>query len=572
VLPTDVDERFLSSHDDMGERASFHTGVYNSVRTSPHRYGTAFKSKTERFGNDRGSFMHTPLYLKKQHDGSRRLTSSPGYLEYDETPRIAPSIEHALTRSATAIVGADNERRYATTMKSKYEWPKNIEMPINGGGIHDLLDRRVAEDKYGQYSVTEHSIAQNMGKTAQQYKSVFKGPTKDHTICKQASVDFRSAEYENAHPTTMERRAYKSPMNYTHMTSKSADNRFKVRRKATDDVRDWYDIGHSATPDLSVAVERSAILYSGFHATTTHAHNVGKSMPASQRPMSVPSMDYRDPSYEALGSTRRVHCPIWNKASRFLPDGHVLSMIPARVCNNEIHDTTYGTIGREIQTSPIRIKTMSSKTSRTGEVDLCYNPRPGSKLYMTRSKTEWYDGSGKALPDGRMPIADRVASTPQTYISSLQSQTLRSAVPPSMDPRQTTEHERRRQDILEARVVTMREGAKPQISSKMAKILNMEPAPEFKQHKLSGAEAQFEMQRQSHDLHDWLNGPSTPSRQSIASQRAAALSLSRAEMVARKGSRSSVSVGRDRSSKAGVGEEKSAGRSERPTSPLSLER
>jgi hypothetical protein len=540
VMPTDVDPRLITSQEDMGERASFHISVYNSVRTSPHRFAGSFKSTAQRFGNDKGSFL--------------RLTSSPGFLAYGETPRPAPSIEHALTRPATTINGAENERTYASTFKTKYDWPKNIELPINGGGIHDILDRKTSTDKYGQFVVYEHSIARELEKTAKTYKSTFKQALKDHTIVKQSKLDFRSPEYDRAHPSTMERRSKSSLMNYSDMTVRSSAERFKVTKYATDDIRDWYDIANSSSPDLSVAVERSPIKYSAFHATTTHQNNVGSELPASQRQMVGKMHIIRDPSYDGLGSTKRLLCPTWNKASRFLPDGHALSMIPPRVCNNEITDSTHNTIAREIQISPIRVKTMSSSTSRTTEVDLCYNPRPGSKLYVTRSKTEWYDGSGRALPDGRMPIADRVATTPQTYISSLQSQTVRSSMPVSMDPRQTAEHERRRQHILEGRIQAIRKDGVPQMSVKMAKILNVEPTSELKKCEWNETESEI-LQRQSQELKNWLAGPSTPMRvRSVSST----LSGTETKSVASKSSKSVV--GKEKMSKSFVVEERSGRR------------
>jgi len=504
VMPADVDPRLVTSHEDMGERASFHTSMYHTVRTNPYRYSAAFKSTCERFGDDRRSFLHA--------------VSSPGFLEYEDTPRAAPSISHALTRPATSINGADSERTYRTTFRTKYEWPKNIELPINGGGIHAQLDRKTRRDSHGTILVFEKSMADAIAKTAKTYASTFKAGLKDHTLRKQDRVDFRSPEHESAHPTSIERRQAASLMNYSTMTAKSSPERFTIPKSATDDIRDWYDIGRSATPDLAVAVERSPIKYSAFHATTTHPHNVGKDLPASQRPMSVSPTDVRDPSDAGLGSTKRVKCPTWNRAARFLPDGHPLSMIPARACNNELTDSTTGTIAHDIAASPVRVKTMSSRTGRTTEVDLCYNPRPGSRLYVTRSQTEWYENAGKALPDGRMPIADRVASTPQTYNSSLQSQTLRSDFPPSLDPRQTFEHDRRRQHILESRIQAMRDSGKTQMSAKMAKILNIQTGPAFQPSTVTHDEQQAMLQEQSQDLHRWLQGPSTPARvRSVAS-------------------------------------------------------
>jgi len=519
-MPADVDPLLVTSHEDMGERASFHSSMYHTVRASPQRYAVAFKSKCERFGDDRGSFLH--------------LVSSPGYLEHQETPRAAPSINHAMNRPATSINGADNERSYSTTFRSKYAWPKNIELPINGG---------------------EYDSAQPT-KTVKTYGSTFKTALKDHTIRKQARMDFRSPEYDTAHPTTVVSRQAASLMNYSAMTVKSSKERFTIPTYATGDIRDWYDIARGAIPDLAVAVERSPIKYSAFHATSTHPHNVGKELPASQRPMSVPLEDARDPSYEVLGSTKRVHCPTWNRAARFLPDGHPMSGFPARVCNNESHDSTTGTIARELQTSPVRVKTMSTRTSRTSAVDLCYNPRPGSRLYVTRSKTEWYEDAGKALPDGRMPIADRVASTPQTYSSVLQSQSMRSEFPVSLDPRQTFEHERRRQHILESRIQALRESGKMQLSAKMAKILNIQHAPTFTQSTMTHEEQRESLLQQSRDLHKWLEGPGTgpPARvRSIASERSASVAPSTTRSS---GSRSSkATVGKDKSCKGVFGDD-----------------
>ena len=541
-MPADVDPLLVTSQEDMGERASFHSSMYHTVRASPKRYSVAFKSKCERFGRVRGSFLH--------------LVSSPGFLEHQETPRAAPSINHALTRPATSINGADNERSFHSTFRSKYEWPKNIELPINGGGIHARLDRKTRRDSHGTVLVYERSMADESEKTAKTYGSTFKTALKDHTIRKQDRMDFRSPEYDSAHPTTVVSRQAASLMNYSAMTVKSSKERFTIPTYATGDIRDWYDIARSAIPDLAVAVERSPIKYSAFHATSTHPHNVGKELPASQRPMSVPLEDARDPSYEVLGSTKRVHCPTWNRAARFLPDGHPMSGFPARVCNNESHDSTTGTIARELQTSPVRVKTMSTRTSRTSAVDLCYNPRPGSRLYVTRSKTEWYEDAGKALPDGRMPIADRVASTPQTYSSVLQSQSMRSEFPVSLDPRQTFEHERRRQHILESRIQALRESGKMQLSAKMAKILNIQHAPTFTQSTMTHEEQRESLLQQSRDLHKWLEGPGTgpPARvRSIASERSASVAPSTTRSS---GSRSSkATVGKDKSCKGVFGDD-----------------
>ena len=543
-MPADVDPLLVTSQEDMGERASFHSSMYHTVRASPKRYSVAFKSKCERLGRVRGSFLH--------------LVSSPGFLEHQETPRAAPSINHALTRPVTSINGADKERSFHSTFRSKYEWPKNIELPINGGGIHARLDRKTRRDSHGTVLVYERSMADESEKTAKTYGSTFKTALKDHTIRKQDRMDFRSPEYDSAHPTTVVSRQAASLMNYSAMTVKSSKERFTIPTYATDDIRDWYDIGRSATPDLAVAVERSPIKYSAFHATSTHPHNVGKELPASQRPMSVPLEDARDPSYEGLGSTKRVHCPTWNRAARFLPDGHPMSGFPACVCNNELYDSTTGTIGRELQTSPVRVKTMSSRTSRTSAVDLCYNPRPGSRLYVTRSKTEWYEDASKALPDGRMPIAERVASTPQTYSSVLQSQSKRSEFPASLDPRQTFEHERRRQHILESRIQALREGGKTQMSAKMAKILNIQHAPPFTESTMTNEETQREsLLQQSRDLHKWLEGPGAgpPARvRSIASERSASVAPSNTRSSGSKGSK--ATVGKDKSSKGAFGDDK----------------
>ena len=511
VMPTDVDPLVITSHEDMGERASFHSSIYNTVRKSPYRYVAAFKSTCDRFGDDKGSFLHQ--------------SSGPGFLEYNETPR-KPSIAKQMTRPATSINGAASERRYAPSFKNKYEWPQSIEMPINGGGIHAVLDRRTERDSHGSFSVYEQSIAKEMEVSAKQgkYRSAFKSPLKDHTIIKKTRQDLRSPEYDRAHPTTVERRMVTSPMNYSAMTLKSAKERFKTFKSATDDIVSGnnlgYDIAHSVMPDLAVGVERSPIKYSSFHATTTHPNNVGQHTLASHRPKVCPHTEtpvWPNPSDASLGSTKRIQCAVWDTSSRFLPDGHVWSMIPARVCNSEGLDSTHGTISHEVEKSPIRVKIMDSMSSRTAAVDLCYNPRPGSRLYVTRSKTEWYENSGKALPDGRMPIADRVASTPQVYSSSLNSLTVRSAVPPSMDPRQTDEHERRRQHILVSRVQTMREGNRPQMSAKMARILNLEPprqADKMHDDKASSEvqEQQYMLQRQSREFQDWLGGPATSAR------------------------------------------------------------
>ena len=562
ILPPDVDHRIITSHEDMGERASFHSSMYHTVRTSPHRYGVAFKSKCNRFGDDKGSFM--------------RLTSWPGFLEHQETPRSHPSIEHALNRPATSFNGAENERTYNSTFKTQYEWPKNIARPINGGGIHALLDRKTNSDKYGQILVYEKSIADEMKRTPHTYHSTFKARHKDHTIHKEPKQDFRSTEYERAHPTNIARKQEASSMNYSAMTQKSSKERFTLTKYATDNIRDWYDIGHSSSPDISVAVERSPIKYSAFHATTTHPHNIGKDISASQLPMTVSFPDVKDPSDASLGSTKRIMGAVWDRSSRFLPDGHALSMIPPRVCNNELQDTTAGTIARAIETSPIRVKTMSSATRRTSEVDLCYNPRPGSMLFVTRSKTEWYDGACKALPDGRMPIADRVATTPQTYISSLQSQTLRSAIPPSMDPRQTLEHERRRQHILESRIQAMREGGKETLSPKMKKILNMEPALEFERSAQTREEEHAMALQHTRELHSWLQGPApgTPARaRSVSSTGLASTS----RMVSRSPSLdtwkpSKAATSEATTSKAGVSEERvrKSGVGEERTNKLSV--
>jgi hypothetical protein len=498
ILPTDVDPRLVTSQEDMGERASFHATMYNTVRKSPQRYSAAFNSACQRFGNSKGSFM--------------RMVSSPGFLEYENTPRPTPSIQHAMSRPATSLNGADNGLKYVTAFKSTYEWPKNIELPVNGGGIHAMLDRATSPSKYGPVLVYEQSIAKNLEKTARNYSSTFKTRHKDHTIRKKDRQDFRSVEYESAHPTSMERSTASSPMKYSSMTVHSSKERFTIETKATDDIRDWYDIAHSSRPDMAISVERSPIKYSAFNTTTTHPHNVGKETPSLRRPASQPMSDIKDPSDEGLGSTKCIRCTEWNTVPRFFPDGHPMSMVPARVCNNELRETKLSTIAHGLQTSPIRIKTMSSLTSRTSEVDLCYNPRPGSKLYMTRSNTEWYEGSCKALPAGRMPIADRVASTPQTYKSSMNSLSLRSAVLPTLDPRQTAEFERRRQHILASRVEVMREGDTPHISSQMARILNLEPAPKAEQDKSLSAEDQLALQRQSEDLHAWIGGPMEPAR------------------------------------------------------------
>jgi len=548
IKPTDVDPMFLTSHEDMGERASFHLSMYNTVRTSPYRYGAAFKSTSDRFGDDKGSFLHQ--------------TSSPGFLEYNETPR-KPSIAKAQTRPATSINGAECERTYASTFKNKYEWPKSIEMPINGGGIHVVLDRRIGHDGHGAFSVYERSIAQEMEISAKQgkFKSAFKAPLKDHTIIKESRLDARSPGYDRAQPYTLERRMVASPMLYSAMTKRSAKDRFKTTKKATDEIFGGnslgYDIAHSAQPDLAVSVERSPIRYSAFHSTATHPNNIGQQTLASQRPRSQsPSGVRPTPSDASLGSTKRVHCPVWDKATRFLPDGHALSMIPARVCNNEAHDSIHGTIAHQVEKSPVRVKIMDSRSSRTSAVDLCYNPRPGSRLYVTRSKTEWYEDAGKALPDGRMPIADRVASTPQTYGSSLNSLTVRSAVPPSMDPRQTDGHERRRQHILVSHVQTLRGGNQPNMSAKMAKILNLEPPkPAVDMQELQDSAVSSEMKdqraahaRQSQELQDWLGGPPTLAHIRPVVQEAAGRVFGCAVSARHK----------NKFGKAGVGEERSA--------------
>ena len=485
----------------MGERASFHISVYNTVRKSPQRHASTFKSRINRFAGPDTCDIRSHF----------RAPSAPGFLETQETPRLTPSIYHALTRPATSINGADNMRQYHSTFKTTYEFPKNIEVPINGGGIHALFDRKTGKDKFGSYLIQEHSIAQTLERTPIDY-SVFKSPLLDHAIHKETKIDYRSPEYDLAHPESIERRVKTSLNAYSVMTAKSdkyrAAGSMPVPKGATDDIQHTYDVAHSSFPDLAVLVERSPIKFSAFNATTTHPHNVGKTLSKSQQPVyqEMTSQDLVNICYEQVGSVKRIHCPKWPKAARFLPDGHPLSMVPARVCQNDLYDASHGTIAREIEETPVRVKTMSAVTSRTSAVDLCYNTRPGSKLFVTRSKTEWYDEADKALPAGRMPIADRIASTPQTYSSSLASQSKRSELPPSLDPRQTAQHERRRQHILESHIHHIRNGDRPKVSAKMARILNLEATQENKQLTVSSEGDRLTLQQQSQDLHAWLTG------------------------------------------------------------------
>ena len=115
------------------------------------------------------------------------------------------------------------------------------------------------------------------------------------------------------------------------------------------------------------------------------------------------------------------------------------------------------------------------------------------------------------LQDSQKPVGDRVKSTPQLYASAMLSQTVRSAIPPSIDPRQTPEHERRRQLILASMVETLR-NKRPRVSPKMARILNLEPKePAIIESRLP-SEDRLELLQQSQDLHTWIGAPETPSR------------------------------------------------------------
>ena len=499
VMPTNVDPRTIFSQEDMGERASFPFSIYNTVagsnrmRASSYRYAPAFKSQVDRFGQDRGSFMHQVSY--------------PGFLEYEET-RHSPTILQALSRPSTSIIGG-NERRYATAFKSKIEFPKNIELPVNGGGIHARLDCKIKEDQFGRVPVYERSVAAEAEKH-HGFPSAWRQPLIDNTIYKESSTDYRSSQYNRAQPHTLEARAVSSPMRYTCMTKKAAgygSDRTTRRKMATDDIRDWYDLAHSLIPDLSVGVERSPIKYSGFNATRKNPDNLGK-----ETRTSGPTPEIRPVSTDPTAP--RTMATVWpspQKSPARPVDGHPTSMVPARVCNNDVREARHRTIQEYVAISPVRLSGMTSKTDRTSEIDLALNSRPGSKLYVTRSQTEFYEGASMGLQDSQKPVGDRVKSTPQLYASAMLSQTVRSAIPPSIDPRQTPEHERRRQLILASMVETLR-NKRPRVSPKMARILNLEPKePAIIESRLP-SEDRLELLQQSQDLHTWIGAPETPSR------------------------------------------------------------
>lgn len=444
-----LDRDMMRSTDDMGTRAAHYRSFEKSIATSERRYKAAFHSKLAK---------HHPL-----------RASAPGFLDFENTPRLPPSINNCITRPATSILGAENELSYHSVFRSKTIFPRPIESKINGGSILTRFDSKMDSDSHGKFLVTEGSIAQNSASTLRTYASTFGTKKLDNTIVKETHLDYRHKDGGtlNWHGN-LAQEVEASGMRYSKMTTKSdSSERFPLGKAETRYIKEFYDIGRcTPCPDLAVKVERSPILYSVFNSPThsgdwinpKHVHDV--QMLAQDDMMSTP---------------RGVR---WMPGDRFPPPGHPDDMFPLPVCRNEKQETTRHTIAERLTSTPIKYASMQSTTKRTTPIDLSRGV-PGRPTAPMAATNESHDHElvTKGLPIAQLPMSASVERMARNYQSAFSSLVDRFATNYSLNPSETLEHHKRRQHLLESRITSIRDEMHKksggEMSPKLKKILNL---------------------------------------------------------------------------------------------------